>query len=194
MPAFPGEAPAAWRHWREISALLEAAAGGAQALAQEREQLEWQVRELETLGFSLAEWDALNIEHKRLGHAARLVEGARFSLDLLAEGDAACEQQVDIVARRLDSLAEYDPALAYGDVYALHQLWGQLGFVRAIARALRSSRREFDAEALVRAMATVYMAFFRPLLASLSMGLSPFFSFMPDSMPPPCTMKPGMTR
>ena len=47
---------------------------------------------------------------------------------------------------------EYDSALAYGDVYALHQLWGQLGFDRAIARALRSSRREFDAEALVRAM------------------------------------------
>ena len=117
--ALLGEVAAAWRHWREISALLEAAAGGAQALAQEREQLEWQVRELETLGFSLAEWDALNIEHKRLGHAASLVEGARFSLDLLAEGDAACEQQVDIVARRLDSLAEYDPALA--EVAALLQ-------------------------------------------------------------------------
>lgn len=117
--ALLGEVSAAWRRWREISALLEAAAGGAQALAQEREQLEWQVRELETLGFSLAEWDALNIEHKRLGHAASLVEGARFSLDLLAEGDAACEQQVDIVARRLDSLAEYDPALA--EVAALLQ-------------------------------------------------------------------------
>lgn len=47
---------------------------------------------------------------------------------------------------------EYDSALAYGDVFALHQLWNQLGFDRAIARALRSSRREFDAEALVRAM------------------------------------------
>lgn len=45
--------------------------------------------------------------------------GARFSLDLLAEGDAACEQQVDIVARRLDSLAEYDPALT--EVAALLQ-------------------------------------------------------------------------
>ena len=113
------EVAAAWRRWREIRGLLDAAAGGAQALAQEREQLEWQVRELETLGFSPAEWDALNVEHKRLAHAASLVEGARFSLDLLAEGDAACEQQVDTVARRLDSLAEYDPALA--EVAALLQ-------------------------------------------------------------------------
>jgi len=113
------EVAAAWRRWREIRGLLDAAAGGAQALAQEREQLEWQVRELETLGFSPAEWDALNVEHKRLAHAASLVEGARFSLDLLAEGDAACEQQVDTVARRLESLAEYDPALA--EVAALLQ-------------------------------------------------------------------------
>ena len=46
----------AWRAWREASARLEAAAGGVEALMQEREQLEWQVRELESLGFSLDEW------------------------------------------------------------------------------------------------------------------------------------------
>ena len=114
-----GEVGAAWRRWRELRSMLDDAAGGAQALAQEREQLEWQVRELDTLGFSPAEWVALNVEHKRLAHAASLVEGARYSLDLLAEGDAACEQQVDTVARRIDSLAEYDPALA--EVAALLQ-------------------------------------------------------------------------
>lgn len=47
---------------------------------------------------------------------------------------------------------EYDSSLAFGDLFALQQLWTQLGFDRAINRALRSSRREFDAEALVRAM------------------------------------------
>ncbi len=46
----------------------------------------------------------------------------------------------------------YDSALAYGDVFALHQLWNDLGFGDALKRALRSSRRGFDAEALVRAM------------------------------------------
>ncbi|WP_301103112.1 DNA repair protein RecN [Propionivibrio sp.] len=113
------EVSAAWCRWREASVMLDAAAGGVEALAQEREQLQWQVRELESLGFSLSEWDALNIEHRRLAHAASLVEGARFSLDLLAEGDAACAVQVDTVARRLDSLAEHDPALA--EVAALLQ-------------------------------------------------------------------------
>lgn len=47
---------------------------------------------------------------------------------------------------------EYDTALAFGDVYALNELWSSLGFGEAIKRALRSSRRSFDAEALVRAM------------------------------------------
>ena len=47
---------------------------------------------------------------------------------------------------------EYDSALAYGDVYALHQLWSDLGFGEVFRRVLRSSRRSFDAEALVRAM------------------------------------------
>jgi len=47
---------------------------------------------------------------------------------------------------------QYDTALAYGDVYALNELWSSLGLGEAITRALRSSRRSFDAEALVRAM------------------------------------------
>ena len=41
---------------------------------------------------------------------------------------------------------------AHGNVFALHELWCELGFQKALNRALRSSRREFDAEALIRAM------------------------------------------
>ena len=47
---------------------------------------------------------------------------------------------------------QYDTALAFGDVYALNELWSNLGFGEAIKRASRFSRRSFDAEALVRAM------------------------------------------
>ncbi|MHB1798936.1 IS1634 family transposase [Metallibacterium scheffleri] len=46
----------------------------------------------------------------------------------------------------------YESARTYGDVYALHALWTELGFADAVRAALRSSRRSFDAEALVRAM------------------------------------------
>ena len=55
-------------------------------------------------------------------------------------------------AENTAAAVEYDSAKAFGDVYALHELWQSLGFGQAIKRALRSSRRQFDAEALVRAM------------------------------------------
>jgi hypothetical protein len=44
------------------------------------------------------------------------------------------------------------PARAFGDVFALHELWKELGFDRALVRALRSGKRKLDVEALVRAM------------------------------------------
>jgi transposase len=47
---------------------------------------------------------------------------------------------------------EYESSKAFGDVFVLNELWQQLGFSRVIRKALRSSRRSFDAEALVRAM------------------------------------------
>lgn len=45
-----------------------------------------------------------------------------------------------------------EPGLSFGDVFALHELWRDLGIDVALKRALRSSRRAFDAEALIRAM------------------------------------------
>lgn len=103
---------AAFRQWRDTEQLLRAASEGAEALQREREQLEWQVGELDALAFSEDEWATLDLEHRRLGHAASLIDGAQFALAVLAEDDAACERQIDSVATRLANLAEYDPALA----------------------------------------------------------------------------------
>lgn len=101
-----------WRQWREATNLLDAATSGAEAIARERDELQWQVRDLELLEFAANEWEQLNIEHKRLANAARLVEAARFSLDVLSESESACEAQLDSAARRFDDLIEYDPALS----------------------------------------------------------------------------------
>lgn len=43
-------------------------------------------------------------------------------------------------------------ARAFGDLYALQCLWQELGLGAALKRCLRSSHRQFDAEALVRTM------------------------------------------
>ena len=58
-------------------------------------------------------------------------------------------------AGRLENTASdvtYESSLGFGDVFALHEIWKNLGFDRALNRALRSGRREIDAEALIRAM------------------------------------------
>ena len=56
---------------------------------------------------------------------------------------------------RLENTADeitHEPARAYGDVFTLHELWKDLGFDRALGRALRSGKRQLDVEALVRTM------------------------------------------
>ena len=45
-----------------------------------------------------------------------------------------------------------ESGLSVGDVLMLHELWQDLGVDKVLKRALRSSRREFDVEALIRAM------------------------------------------
>ena len=50
------------------------------------------------------------------------------------------------------AMPEFESARAFGDVYALNELWVSLGLRDAITRSLRSSQRKFDAEVLVRAM------------------------------------------
>uniref|UniRef100_UPI001108CF8A IS1634 family transposase n=1 Tax=Poseidonocella sp. HB161398 TaxID=2320855 RepID=UPI001108CF8A len=58
-------------------------------------------------------------------------------------------------AGRLENTASdvtYESSLGFGNVFALHEIWKDLGFDRALNRALRSGRREIDVEALVRAM------------------------------------------
>ncbi len=102
----------AWRAWQDARELLDAASRDGAQLAEERERLSWEVQELETLGLSADEWEGLNLEHKRLAHAASLIEGARFSLSALADADGACEEQLDGVLTRLDDLSAFDPTLA----------------------------------------------------------------------------------
>ena len=137
LSALAEQVATAWRAWREAGQALNSAATGAEALAREREQLEWQVRELDTLAFAGDEWAALESEHKRLGHAASLIEGARFALETLADGEVACAGNLDHVVTRIDGLASYDPAL--------QEIAGLLQSASAeLAEAVSSLRRYAD--------------------------------------------------
>jgi len=132
----------AWKAWREASSLLENAASGAETLQREREELEWRRNELDALGFTREEWETTNVEHRRLGHAAALIEGVQFALGALAEGDEACEARLDAVGSRLDGLVDFDPAL--GEVAALVQS-AQVELGEAVSALRRyADRAELD--------------------------------------------------
>lgn len=80
----------------------------------------------------------------------------------LGRVDEMKDGQLDALIRGLSRAAgrtepakleiRYGAARGFGDVFALHELWKDLGFDRALGRALRSGKRGIDAEALIRAM------------------------------------------
>ena len=80
-----------------------------------------------------------------LGRLDRLTPG---KLDPLINGLNRAVGRLENTAHEIT----HDPARAYGDVFALHELWKDLGFDHALGRALRSGKRQLDVEALVRAM------------------------------------------
>ncbi|MGE5337165.1 MAG: DNA repair protein RecN [Gemmatimonadota bacterium] len=98
----------AWRREREQRERAEQMAGAA---ALEQERLRWIVDELSALGPQIGEWEAIQAEHKRLSHAAGLLEGARAAVDALSEGDGAALERIDAVLGRLSQLAGFDARL-----------------------------------------------------------------------------------
>lgn len=92
--------------------------------------------------------EAGRVKQKVIANLGRLDKMGEKDLSALIHG-------LQRAVGRPETLPEppkFDTAKAFGDVWVLHQLWHELGLSDAVRRALRSSRRQFDAEALVRAM------------------------------------------
>ncbi len=105
------EVAQAYRHWQKLAqARAEYETHAAQRNA-EREQLQWQVQELEQLALLPGEWDAVQAEHTRLAHAAGLIEGVQAALNVLSEADAACLPLLSGTGARLEALLGFDARL-----------------------------------------------------------------------------------
>jgi DNA repair protein RecN (Recombination protein N) len=102
------QAHAAWKQAREARARAEHMAGAA---ALEQERLNWIVEELTALAPRAGEWETIGAEHKRLAHAASLLEGARAAVDALGESDGSALERIDGVIARLTQLAAFDERL-----------------------------------------------------------------------------------
>ncbi len=109
--ALAAQVTQAYRAWQDIHRQLVALQTNAQALEAERDQLDWQAGELEALAWRTGEWDELQAEHKRLAHAASLIEAVQFGLDVLSEGEVTGLSAVASVLSRLQGMVDYDPKL-----------------------------------------------------------------------------------
>jgi len=100
-----------WHAWQSVRKMRVAAEADAESISREREQLEWQIGELENLAFSEEEWQEVSAEQTRLAHTASLVEAAEFAMQVLSESETAALAAVLSVQSRLSALVEYDPQL-----------------------------------------------------------------------------------
>ena len=98
----------AWQQRRDSRIAFEA---NAAAFAAEREQLEWQAREIAALKLTADEWPELTAEHSRLAHAASLIESSQLGVEALAEGENSSLSRLNAIVARLGSLVEHDPKL-----------------------------------------------------------------------------------
>lgn len=102
---------ARFHDWRQLRDARQHAARDAEAAQRERDMLDFQVRELETLAFAADVWAEENAEHRRLSHAVALIEGVEAALALLDESDAAAGSLVGTAASKLGHLVDHDAAL-----------------------------------------------------------------------------------
>lgn len=100
-----------FRAWQKLAAARRSAQSNAEAVARERDSLQWQIKELSDLGFEAHEWEELDREQRRLAHAAALMQGVAEALGAIDEADGAAAGQLLHVASRLGDLAGYDAAL-----------------------------------------------------------------------------------
>ncbi len=126
--------------WRKLHTARLAAEQDVAASARERELLDWQVKELETLGFGPQAWQETEQEQRRLAHAASLLEASAAALDALDEGEVPALPALQQAAGRLTELTAVDPAL--GDAAQLFE--SALIQLDEAALALRRYRDHLD--------------------------------------------------
>lgn len=97
-----------YRCWQRLQQQRSIWEQTATTFQQEREHLEWQANELVALNFSLDEWHTLQADHRRLSHAASLLDATQMALSILSEGESASLAQINSIISRLHNLLDRD--------------------------------------------------------------------------------------
>lgn len=102
----------AYRQWSSSRKARQQFEENSAGIDAQREDLSWKVNELSQLRFDLVQWEETLHEQGRLAHAANLIDGSRYALDVLSETDDSCLSRLASVDARLAVLEEYDARIA----------------------------------------------------------------------------------
>ncbi len=140
-----------FRVWRQAARDLDQAEQHAAEARAERDGLQWRLETLAGLDFSAESWQELQDSHRRLAHAAELIQGAQGIAIALDEDEMGVLARLKSARARLHDLAGLDPALAG----PLEMLDSALTQAQEAARDLNhyASRVDLDPEALAEAEA-----------------------------------------
>lgn len=102
----------AYTEWQTAKKQLDDATANADALAEKAERLSWMIEDLEVLAPKKGEWEALNLDHKRLAHGVAITDGLGVALQSLTEGESSVSTALSAVHGKLSALTRYDERLS----------------------------------------------------------------------------------
>ena len=131
-----------YRDWQALRRRRISLTENAEAVAAERELLQFQRSELEGLAFDASDWNAVQEDYARLAHAASLLETAAFGIETLSEADNACLAQLNALAVRLRDGMAHDASLGE----TLQMLESAQAELQETVYALRHYQQRMDAD------------------------------------------------
>ncbi|MEQ1917398.1 MAG: DNA repair protein RecN [Gallionella sp.] len=102
---------AQYKDWQALRRRRIALSENAEAVATERELLQFQCDELSGLNFNVSDWTSLQADYEKLAHAASLLETAEFGVESLSEADNSCLAQLNALTSRLRDAIVHDASL-----------------------------------------------------------------------------------
>lgn len=103
---------ALYKDWQALRRRRIALSENAEAVAAERELLQFQCDELSGLNFNVSDWTSLQADYEKLAHAASLLETAEFGVESLSEADNSCLAQLNALTSRLRDAVVHDASLS----------------------------------------------------------------------------------
>lgn len=129
-----------YHYWQALRRRCISLSENAEEVEAERELLQFQRAEIESLGFNLPEWIALQEDYARLSHAANLLDTAAFGIDTLSETEGACLTQINALMARLHEGITHDAGL--GEI--LSMLESAQAELQEVVYALRHYQQRLD--------------------------------------------------